>query len=495
MPASSGNNLTAWLSVPVHSITVTPGLTSPNPNGVASFRHSSQAHHSTSSVLHSNNTTHQHGEHGIVVFDLVKETSNLSVMSLHVPGKKLDCSLRRCRFALRTTLLFRRSIQSGFQNMWSQPGTHSPFQPFTALLLVLAASKGARPRGQYSIYFARITHRQADFDRPMSRIDYSKWEKMAGEMSDSDDDAPSKVEVTAFDEPKSVTFGGTSDPKKTMGEEERGGCSPLSSLRQTMPDAESGQSGEDGGTASTDQSIVRDSNSMSTSMLSENGSIVMQEGNAQRLHYVWRQTRTEVSLIVPVPAQTRAGEVQVRLKAKPCTISEGVAELLSVSLVTHEPKGGDPSARRKENASVTLLMGELAFQAKLDEEDGVDWELKDFPGTIVARDSSDETPGEPKADDVGDLEPRPSGSSKDNDSIPLVDRRGVEITLRKYCPVPGATLWWKSLLKGGPEIDVSAIAGRSGSGYQSAWEEALGMFKERVAERKKRGKIVVDDGR
>ncbi|CAN0453117.1 unnamed protein product, partial [Hapterophycus canaliculatus] len=74
------------------------------------------------------------------------------------------------------------------------------------------------------------------------------------------------------------------------------------------------------------------------------------------------------------------------------------------------------------------------------------------------------------------------------------DRRGVEIILRKHCPVPNATVWWKSFLKGGPEIDVSTIKGRSTNNHQSVWEEALGMFKDKVAARKAQGKIPVDTG-
>lgn len=41
-------------------------------------------------------------------------------------------------------------------------------------------------------------------------VDYSKWNKMADDMSDSDEaDSSNQPQVTTFDEPQSITFGGT----------------------------------------------------------------------------------------------------------------------------------------------------------------------------------------------------------------------------------------------------------------------------------------------
>lgn len=315
----------------------------------------------------------------------------------------------------------------------------------------------------------------------MSGVDYSKWDKMANEMSDSDDEDGNHPEVTTFDEPQSVTFGGTPESHANDGRDDQSNTDP----NVAAPiDGSAGAAAAAGNTAAAAprpkiQTPINDE------QLAENGAVVWgnADGGERALHYVWRQTRAEVTVVVPVPPGTRAGDVEVSLSAKPETIAEGVADLLRVSVKAARASGDGSSASGagataagQQGAQVkSVLEGELAFQAKLDTEgEGeVDWELKDYPGTVVARDT---TVGAEKGSTV-------SG-----------DRRGVEVVLRKHCPVPNAAVWWKSLLKGEPEIDVSAIKGRATNNHQSVWEEALGMFKEKVAARKSQGKISVDMG-
>ncbi|CAM9697518.1 unnamed protein product [Ectocarpus sp. 12 AP-2014] len=273
----------------------------------------------------------------------------------------------------------------------------------------------------------------------MSGVDYSKWDKMASEMSDSDDDSGNNPEVTTFDQPQSVTFGGTSVSQAAEGWD--GASDDSGAHRNTNPSSSGVTAPADGSTGAVAAAAAgtaprpKVKPPMSDERLTENGAAVRGDANGGReaLRYVWRQARAEVVVVVPVPAETRAGDVEVSLRAKPETIAEGVADLIR-----------------------------LAFQAKLGAEDEgeVEWELKDYPEA--------------------------SSSSRNG------DRRGVEIVLRKHCPVPNAAVWWKSLLKGGPEIDVAAIKGRATNNHQSVWEEALGMFKERVAARKGQPKISVD---
>ncbi|CAM9416279.1 unnamed protein product [Ectocarpus sp. 4 AP-2014] len=279
----------------------------------------------------------------------------------------------------------------------------------------------------------------------MSGVDYSKWDKMANEMSDSDDDNGNNPEVTTFDQPQSVTFGGTSASQAAEGW--NGASDDSGTLPETTPSSSGVAAPADGSTEAVAAAATGTAPRpkvvplMSDERLTENGAAVRGDANGgrQALLYVWRQARAEVVVVVPVPAGTRAGDVEVSLRAKPETIAEGVADLIRVAV-------------------------KLAFQAKLGAEDEgeVEWELKDYPG---------------------------EASSSSNG-----DRRGVEIVLRKHCPVPNAAVWWKSLLKGGPEIDVAAIKGRATNNHQSVWEEALGMFKERVAARKGQPKISVDMG-
>lgn len=365
----------------------------------------------------------------------------------------------------------------------------------------------------------------------MSGLDYSKWDKMANEMSDSDDDGGgggrNNPEVTTFDEPQSVTFGGTSASQAAGGwDGHANGSGGVSHTHPTPPppppkapiDGSTGGGGGGGaatgaGTTPGTSPRSKTQESISDEQLAENGAAIRRDdtdSGRSVLHYVWRQARAEVTVVVPVPPGTRAGDVEVSLRAKPETITEGVADILRVSVKTTEEEtrrggsddasgegAGATAAVRQEGAALILpvLEGELAFQAKLEAEGegGVDWELKDYPGTVVARDSPenvDVVDGAASEPEAADERGRGAGAGSSGGK----DRRGVEVVLRKYCPIPNAAMWWKSLLKGGPEIDVSAIKGRATNNHQSVWEEALGMFKEKVAARKAQGKISVDTG-
>ncbi|CAM9950165.1 unnamed protein product [Laminaria digitata] len=319
---------------------------------------------------------------------------------------------------------------------------------------------------------------------------------MANEMSDSDDDK-NDPQVTTFDEPQSVTFGGT--PASQAAE----GWDDGNHDRPTPPAAPMDGSGRAAAAVAAPATATAAAAStaprpkalppITDAELAANGAAVSRgatsgasgasEAGHRVLHYVWRQARAEVTVVVPAPAGTRAGDVKVSLRTKPETISEGVADLI---------RGGVEE--------VVLLEGELAFQAKLDGEgDDVDWELKDFPGTVVARGTShgaSTSPGlEGKVGAELTREGAKTRSSSSNSGSPAIgDHRGIEVVLRKHCPVPNAVVWWKSLLNGGPEIDVASIQGRSANNHQSVWEEALGMFKEKVAARKNTGQISVDMG-
>lgn len=353
-----------------------------------------------------------------------------------------------------------------------------------------------------------------DSERKMSGLDYSKWDKMANEMTDSDEDNGNDPRLTTFAEPQSVTFGGTSASRAAEGwgndfhepsPAPKNGSTIEAGAAPAVVAATATKSKSTGAAVAT-APLPKSLAPMTNSQLAENGRAVYPEGSGG-LGYVWRQTRANVIVVVPTPPGTRAGDVNVLLRAKPETFAEGVADLFTVSV---KAKGG---GCQEEHSLTVLLEGELAFQTKLDGECGVDWELKDFPGTIVARDTADDdvstggigggigVVGEPDEQASGpaavgkDGEVRRKRADRSSDSSAANrDRRGIEVTLKKHCPVPNATVWWKSLLKGGPEIDVTSIQGRSASNHQSVWEEALGMFKEKVAARKGKGKISVDMG-
>jgi len=58
--------------------------------------------------------------------------------------------------------------------------------------------------------------------------------------------------------------------------------------------------------------------------------------------------------------------------------------------------------------------------------------------------------------------------------------RKLHITFEKMSPIPNATIWWKALFQGDPEIDVTKIKGRN-IPQNSLWEEAHNAFKEKIA--------------
>lgn len=335
----------------------------------------------------------------------------------------------------------------------------------------------------------------------MSGVDYSKWDKMVNEMSDSDDDNGDKnnPQVTTFDEPQSVTFGGT--PASQAAE----GWDDGNHDRPAPPAAPMDGSGSAAvaatATAASTAPRPKSLPPITDAGLASNGDAVYHEDSEagrRLLHYVWRQARAEVTVVVPAPAGTRAGDVKVSLRAKPETIAEGVADLIRVSITSAKKEGGGVREDGEgDGGEVVLLEGELAFQAKLDAEgDDTDWELKDFPGTVVARGISHGVSISGLEGKVGteSMQEGPDTGSSSSSRLAIRDHRGIEVVLRKHCPIPNAAVWWRSLLKGGPEIDVTSIQGRSVNNHQSVWEEALGMFKEKIAARKNTGQISVDMG-
>merc|ERR1712060_945779 len=94
---------------------------------------------------------------------------------------------------------------------------------------------------------------------------------------------------------------------------------------------------------------------------------------------------------------------------------------------------------------VILLAGDWEFKVTPEEEP--DWEIKDVEG-----------------------------------------RRAIRLLVRKTPVAPGMSIvtWWKKILKGEPEIDVTDIEGRKREATESfskAWNEAHLRFREKVQAR------------
>eukprot|EP00466_Bigelowiella_natans_P014388 jgi/Bigna1/85272/estExt_fgenesh1_pg.C_30119 len=101
------------------------------------------------------------------------------------------------------------------------------------------------------------------------------------------------------------------------------------------------------------------------------------------------------------------------------------------------------------------LSGELAYDVEVDEDydGGVEWQL---------------------------------------DSVE--SRRRIAITLKKKCPIQGATLWWSRFFKREEKVDTAKIKDRrkGSKGMKEAWEEAHKLFRAKVA--KQRPTYIDDDG-
>ncbi len=58
------------------------------------------------------------------------------------------------------------------------------------------------------------------------------------------------------------------------------------------------------------------------------------------------------------------------------------------------------------------------------------------------------------------------------------------MVFKKACPIARAVQWWSRILDGDVSIDVKSIAGRSASSFEENWEEAMKVFKAKVANKK-----------
>lgn len=127
--------------------------------------------------------------------------------------------------------------------------------------------------------------------------------------------------------------------------------------------------------------------------------------------YLWAQSADEVSVHAVAPPGTRARQVRVALRGEGLVAGESVASALRVTLDGEVLLDG-------------ALGGKVALADGDDEGEEIDWTLADLPGDAKGR-------------------------------------RVVSVTMRKVSPGAGVRQWWNRALEGGPEIDTSAIAGRS----------------------------------
>ena len=161
---------------------------------------------------------------------------------------------------------------------------------------------------------------------------------------------------------------------------------------------------------------------------------------------MWSQTKEEVTLSVVVPPGTRASDVDVRCAPDRVEVA-----------VTTRATTKTPRARAGEGDARVVFLSD-AWTHPIDPE---------------PRDDDDD-------DDVfGDWELcdwEPGG------------RRVVRVTARKKTVGGSLVHWWRSGVRSGEPVDVSAIAGRRAGASESArrvWDEATEAFKKKVRDRER----------
>eukprot|EP00611_Tribonema_gayanum_P004483 TRINITY_DN1368_c0_g1_i2.p1 TRINITY_DN1368_c0_g1~~TRINITY_DN1368_c0_g1_i2.p1 ORF type:complete len:291 (-),score=72.76 TRINITY_DN1368_c0_g1_i2:1787-2659(-) len=280
-------------------------------------------------------------------------------------------------------------------------------------------------------------------------VDYSKWDKMAADMSDSEDEeGGSKPVVTAFDHPTSVTWGGGDAP-----EEERLAASEAAAAPQADK-ALSSSAGTPGADDSERAALTDKPARLLT--LTRNGAAVQDDSGAYT--YFWSQSRGDVAITVVAPPGTRASEVEVKV----------TSDASAPTLAAQAPLGHHLKVSAK---GATLLEGDLTYPVALDLDDpeSVDWVLQDLglPARQAPENAMDMSTADLSAEDS--------------------PARAITVTLRKHSPIAGAALWWKGAVQGGPTIDMAAIEGRDSKGAsasQKVWDEAMEGFRARVKQLK-----------
>eukprot|EP00750_Incisomonas_marina_P032290 INCI9105.1.p1 GENE.INCI9105.1~~INCI9105.1.p1 ORF type:complete len:293 (-),score=56.54 INCI9105.1:246-1124(-) len=282
-------------------------------------------------------------------------------------------------------------------------------------------------------------------------MDYSKWDKWAEDVSDSDEEEDTRGEpvVTRFDGPAKVTFGkgetvaevGAPTPGRTTAP----ATSTATPWRQQSITTDSPVEITEVSADGIDQNVVSlpaesashsasssaSSVKSSTQSSSSSGGAAKspgytQNGGVAATHY-WSQTKNECVIHLFVPAGTRGRDVTVKL----------TDTTLTVKVVNKAEPGSPP----------LTFGGKLAHEVKAPAEaDDIDWDI------------------------VDEVTPTP--------------RRLLRIALAKKPVAAGVVHWWANVFEGDEKIDVRSIAGRkagaSVSEFQANWAKAHEMFKEKV---------------
>lgn len=279
-------------------------------------------------------------------------------------------------------------------------------------------------------------------------VDYSKWDKLELDDSDSESDLgdsygnPSGPRVTRLETPSAVTFGGSSAEPTLRVQASETNAAPL--------EHHSGDANER--TLLTSNAVSKPtqgalvSSKMSAAKLVDTSVDKFVKNGRQEEKFAWSQSEREVVVHVFVAKSAKAKDIKVKLlPSGELIVKFGSCEILHRKLaedvwgaVVRHKAGQIPASRRQSEAN--------------EEDNEMEWELQDLPSTL-----------QPSADET----------------------RCVSITLTKYILSDMLrTVWWRRVFEDGAENDVDVTglqsANHGGAAFQQAWAEAQAAFREKI---------------
>jgi hypothetical protein len=281
-------------------------------------------------------------------------------------------------------------------------------------------------------------------------VDYSKWDKFAAELDDSDEEGPKLIKLDG-DKGGKVTIGpkgyqinsSSGGTKKDvvkecnfdgeeMEEEEEEEINPNAYIPATSVQSNS---------ASTSSTIVTNKQTID---INSGG-----KGTYRGTEYEWWQDRYEVTLLLYIDWLSSS----IKKRDLKLSFTEHT-KLLEISL--------NPSSK-VFHTSLQSFEGKLQYAIQLIGEKHNEY------------------------DEILDWEFIPSSPCSSSSSS---SRPAIKLSLKKLSPIPNATFWWKKVFEGEPEIDVTKISGRQKQQMvQDEFQQAHELFMQKV---KQGNKMEVD---
>jgi hypothetical protein len=260
-------------------------------------------------------------------------------------------------------------------------------------------------------------------------VDYSKWDKFQANLSDDDTEEEdnggynNKARVTRLDD--------STGHRVEIGP---GGARVVDSSYSSTPSSSSSSApakavlttlsaNEPGSTTEAVTSSAPQNLTGEASLhvpgLSADMIAEFTKNGKMEENYCWSQSRLEVVLRIPIEQNVRAKDIGLRLDSHNNLVITAGVSNMICGKLQYD-----------------VLRNDDTFDCPLD------WEIKSYGGVKV-----------------------------------------IEVLLIKKSPIPNAGIWWKNVIVGDSEIDLSSFAGRYKRSLTNAeaWNEAHNQFKAKVA--------------